>query len=290
MHIGLQIYKFDWEGSPGNIGPHLVEIAQAAEAAGFYSLWSMDHYFQMEMVGSPDEPMLEAYTTLGYLAGVTKKIKLGALVTGVTYRYPGYLIKQVTSLDVMSGGRAYFGIGAAWYERESHGLGFPFPPLKERFERLEETLQIAHQMWNDDRSAYEGSYYTLAEPINRPAAVSQPRPPIMIGGTGEKKTLRFVAKYGDACNLFDGIGMDEIKRKLDVLRGHCEDVGRDYSEIEKTSLGSASLANGPQAIIDHCKQLADSGIQHAIFNVEDYTDLSQFEVFGKEVIPAIAEL
>jgi F420-dependent oxidoreductase-like protein len=291
MHIGLQVFRFDWDGSPGNIGAKFAEIAQRAEANGFYSLWVMDHYFQMEFVGAPSEPMMEAYTTLGFAAGSTETIKLGALVTGVNYRVPGFLVKAVTTLDVMSGGRAYLGIGAGWYEREAHGLGFPFPPLAERFERLEETLQIAHQMWGDEPvTPFEGQHYRLAEPINQPPAVSRPHPPIMIGGGGEKKTLRFVAQYGDACNLFLQLGMDGIQHKLDVLRGHCEAVGRDYDEIEKTTLGTADLSDGPDALIDTCKQLSAMGVTHAIFNLNDYTDLGQLDTFGSEIIPAVKAL
>jgi F420-dependent oxidoreductase-like protein len=291
LKIGLQVFKFDWEGSPSNIGAKFAEIAQTADEQGFASLWVMDHYFQMEMVGDPSEPMLEAYTTLGYAAGVTKNIKLGTLVTGVNYRHPGFLVKAVTTLDVLSGGRAYLGIGAGWYEREAHGLGFPYPPLAERFERLEETLQIAHQMWSGEPvTPYNGTHYQLAEPINQPPAQSTPRPPIMIGGGGEKKTLRLVAQYGDACNLFVQMGMDVLQHKLNVLKGHCETVGRDYAEIEKTTLGTADLSQGPGTVIETCRQLADMGIDHAIFNLMDYTDLSQLETFGSEVIPAVAEL
>jgi F420-dependent oxidoreductase-like protein len=291
LKIGLQVFKFDWEGSPSNIGAKFAEIAQTADEQGFASLWVMDHYFQMEMVGDPSEPMLEAYTTLGYAAGVTKNIKLGTLVTGVNYRHPGFLVKAVTTLDVLSGGRAYLGIGAGWYEREAHGLGFPYPPLAERFERLEETLQIAHQMWSGEPvTPYNGTHYQLAEPINQPPAQSTPRPPIMIGGGGEKKTLRLVAQYGDACNLFVQMGMDVLQHKLNVLKGHCETVGRDYAEIEKTTLGTADLSQGPGTVIETCRQLADMGIDHAIFNLMDYTDLSQLETFGTEVIPAVAEL
>jgi F420-dependent oxidoreductase-like protein len=186
------------------------------------------------MLGPADDPMLEAYSTLSYLAGVTKRARLGTLVTGVVYRHPGFLVKAATNLDVLSGGRAYLGIGAAWYEREAVGLGMPFPPVSERFERLEETLQIAKRMWSGDRTPYEGKHYRLAEPISSPQPLSKPHPPILVGGMGEKKTLRLVAQYADACNLFTAIGVDEVARKLDVLKRHCEDVGRPYDEIERT--------------------------------------------------------
>ncbi|NDJ61304.1 MAG: LLM class F420-dependent oxidoreductase [Chloroflexi bacterium] len=291
MKIGLQVFRFDWQGSPANIGQHFLEIARRADANGFASLWVMDHYFQMEMVGNPAEPMLEAYTALSFAAAATQNIRLGALVTGANYRHPGFLIKSVTTLDVLSGGRAYLGIGAGWYEREALGLGLPFPPLAERFERLEETLQIAHQMWSTEPvAAYAGAHYHLAEPINQPSAQSQPHPPILIGGGGEKKTLRMVAQYGDACNLFMQMGMDNLQHKLDVLKGHCDTVGRDYATIEKTTLGMVNLAEGAQAVIDTCRQLAGIGIEHAIFNLMDYTDLTQLDVFGKEIIPAVADL
>ena len=202
MKIGLQIPSFTWPGGPEKIGRKLAEIARTAEHAGFVSLWVMDHFFQIGGVGPVENEMLESYATLAYLAGLTKKVKLGAMVTGVVYRHPGILIKTVTTLDVLSGGRAYLGIGAAWNEQEAHGLGIPFPPLKERFERLEETLQIAHLMWSGKQDPFEGKYYHTRPASQQPATLSKPHPPILIGGMGEKKTLRLVAKYADACNLF----------------------------------------------------------------------------------------
>lgn len=286
MRVGFQITKFNYH----NIHHHMAEMAQMVDEGGFYSLWVMDHYFQMEMIGGPDQEMLEAYTTLGYLAGLTKNVTLGALVTGVVYREPGFLVKQVGALDVLSNGRAYLGIGAAWYEREALGLGFPFPPLKERFEQLEETLQIVHQMWRGDRTPYQGKHYTLAEPINNPMPISQPHPRIMIGGGGEKKTLRLVAQYADTTNLFAFLGVDGIKAKLDILRGHCDDVGRDYDTIEKSILTTADFSNGAEGVIQFCRDFAAIGIEHTIFNLPDYTDLGQIETFVKEIIPAVAEL
>ncbi|HXW00278.1 MAG TPA: LLM class F420-dependent oxidoreductase, partial [Anaerolineae bacterium] len=201
MRIGLQIPSFTWPGGAAEIGPRLAEIAKTADEAGFYSLWVMDHFFQIDMIGPPDDPMLESYAALSYLAGITRRAKLGTLVTGVTYRHPGILVKTVSTLDVVSGGRAYLGIGAAWNEREAVGLGAPFPPIKERFERLEETLQIARRMWANNREPYQGQYYHLTEPINNPQPLSRPHPPILIGGMGENKTLRLVAQYADACNF-----------------------------------------------------------------------------------------
>jgi F420-dependent oxidoreductase-like protein len=226
------------------------------------------------------------------MAGATQRIRLGSMVTGVIYRHPGFLAKAVTTLDVLSGGRAILGIGAAWYEREALGLGFPFPPLKERFERLEETLQIIHQVWDGNRQPYEGKHYRLAEPIVSPQPLSSPHPPILIGGGGEKKTLRLVAQYADACNLFARIGLDEIRRKLDVLRRHCDAVGRDYAEIEKTSLGTIRLAPGEMSAADliaTCRQLADAGIGQAIFNMPNVHEIEPLVAIGREVIPAVAE-
>jgi F420-dependent oxidoreductase-like protein len=293
MRIGLQIPRFTWPGGAAVIGPRLAEIARTADAAGFASIWVMDHFFQIERQGAPEEPMLEGYSALSYIAGLTTRARLGTLVTGVIYRYPGILIKTATTLDVLSGGRAYLGIGAGWFEREALGLGVPFPPLKERFERLEETLQIAHQMWSGTVKPYEGRHYRLAEPLTSPLPLSQPHPPIMIGGMGEKKTLRLVAQYADACNLFVYAGPDAVREKLAVLRQHCEDVGRPYDEIERTGLGSAHLAPGAMTasqVIETCRALAEAGIQHLIFNMPNVEEITPLEVFGREIIPAVAAL
>jgi F420-dependent oxidoreductase-like protein len=234
MDLDLHITRFDWAGGPVQIGPGVAHLARTAEAVGVKTLSVMDHYFQMEMMAPAEDPMLEGYTALGFIAGVTERLRLRVLVTGVTYRPPGLLAKIVTTLDVLSGGRAELGLGAAWYEREHKGLGVPFPPVAERFERLEEALQICLQMWSDDNGAFAGKHYQLAETLCSPAPVSSPRPRIMIGGGGEKKTLRLVAQYADACNLFGG--PDEVSHKLDVLRRHCDAVGRDIREIEVTAL------------------------------------------------------
>lgn len=291
MRIGLQIPIFTWPGGVAEIRPRLAEIARSAEDAGFASIFVMDHLFQIPLVGDAEMDMLEGYSTLNYLAGVTERVQLGTLVTGVTYRHPGVLIKMVTTLDVLSGGRAYLGIGAAWFDREHAGLGIPFPGLGERFERLEETLQIAKQMWSDDVGAFDGKHYQLAETLNVPPALSRPHPRIMIGGLGEKKTLRFVAQYGDACNLFDFIGPQEVRRKLEVLRAHCDDVGRPYEEIERTTLGTANLAATPASeLIDKLGEYAEMGVQHAIFNLPDVHEIAPLEVFAKDIIPAAAEL
>ncbi len=297
MKIGLQIPSFTWPGGPAAIAPTLATIAQAAESAGFASIWLMDHFFQLEpMIGPAEEPMLESYSALSYLAAVTKRVKLGTLVTGIVYRYPGHLIKSVTNLDVLSGGRAYFGVGAAWYDRETTGLGFPFPPLKERFEWLEETLQLAHQMWSATPAtaqAFNGHHVQLAEPILSPPAISTPHPPIMIGGMGEHKTLRMVAQYGDACNLFARSGTDILKHKLDVLRSHCDALGRPYDDIERTTLGTVHLSPGNMSadeVIGQCRDLAELGIQHAIFNMPNVHEIRPLEIFGQEIIPAVADM
>jgi F420-dependent oxidoreductase-like protein len=220
-------------------------------------------------------------------------VTLGTLVTGVLYRYPGVLIKTVTTLDVLSGGRAWLGIGAAWNERESRGLGVPFPPVKERFERLEEALQIAKQMWSDTVAPYNGKHYQLAETLCHPQPLSKPHPPIMIGGMGERKTLQLVAQYANACNLFSSIGMDVLQHKLSVLKQHCDTVGRDYAEIEKTTLGGAYLAKGKMTVsevIEQCRAQAGLGVQHMIFNMPNVHEITPLKIFGREVIPAVAEL
>lgn len=237
MQLGIHFPNFTLSGDASSLAKHLGDTAEASEEGGVTQFTLMDHYFQMEQRAPATDPMLEGYTSLGYVAARTSKMRLGLLVTGVTYRYPGLLAKIVTTLDILSEGRAMLGLGAAWYEREHLALGVPYPPLKERFERLEEALQIVEQMWSDDDGPFEGRHYQLAETINRPAPL-QKNPPIMIGGSGEKKTLRLVAQYGDACNLFQ-LPPDEIARKLDILRGHCDEVGRDYDEIEKTMIGGA---------------------------------------------------
>src|SRR5215831_2835899 len=233
MRVGLQIPRFHWAGGPPRMAETLAAIARTADDAGVASIWLIDHFFQIGSVGKAEEEMLEAYTTLGFLAAHTRRARLGTLVTGVHYRHPGVLIKQVTTLDVLSQGRAWLGIGAGWYERESRGLGVPFPSRAERFQRLEETLKIARAMWSGGRvDPIYGKHFQLAEPINSPPPVTQPHPPIMVGGGGEHKTLRFVAKYADACNLFTRYGPGELAWKLEVLRGYCEEYGRAFETID----------------------------------------------------------
>ncbi|MEP6896341.1 MAG: LLM class F420-dependent oxidoreductase [Chloroflexota bacterium] len=293
MKIGLQIPSFTFPEGPAKLGSKLSEVARTADQAGFASLWVMDHFFQIgSWLGPAENEMLESYSTLAYLAGVTKNVRLGTLVTGVVYRHPGILIKTVTTLDVLSGGRAWLGIGAAWNEEEAKGLGIPFPPTAERFERLEETLQIAKQMWSPEEGSFHGKYYQLERALNSPQTLSKPHPPILIGGMGEKKTLRLAAKYADAVNMFAAIGIDTLHSKLDVLKKHCDDLGRDYAAIEKTTLDTAHLAAGemsPGDIIEKCRALAGAGIQHAIFNMPNLYDITPLETFGREIIPAVAE-
>ncbi|MEP7089553.1 MAG: LLM class F420-dependent oxidoreductase [Nocardioidaceae bacterium] len=233
MRLGIHFADLTLPGGTAAIAPTLAATARAADEGGASTFTMMDHYFQMESLATAQDPMLEGYTCLGFLAAQTSHLELGLLVTGVTYRHPGLLAKIVTTLDVLSDGRAMLGIGAAWYEREHLGLGVPFPPLAERFERLEETLQICGQMWSDDDGPWTGTHYQLAETICSPRPVQSPRPRIMIGGSGERKTLRLVAQYADACNLFDA-GAETIAHKLEVLRGHCADVGRDPAEVRAT--------------------------------------------------------
>lgn len=269
MRLGVHITRFNQ--GVARLGPDLAAACAAAEAAGVGWLSAMDHYFQMEHNGGPEDAMLECYTTLGFLAAHTSTVRLGALVTGVTYRHPGLLAKIVTTLDVLSGGRATLGIGAAWYEREHTGLGVPFPPRSERFERLEETLRICHQMWDaDDNGPFDGKHYRLAETLCSPAPVSAPRPEIMIGGNGERKTLRLVARYADACNLLVPTPA-EVAHKLDVLQRHCDDVGRDYADIRKTAvyLGSTPKDGDADAFAEELTGYAGLGIDTIVVMAPD---------------------
>ena len=291
MKIGLQIGSFTWSGGTPKIKEHLKDIAIAADKANFASIWVMDHFYQIAHVGPVEDPMLEAYSVLNYLAALTKQVRLGTMVTGVVYRHPGALIKTITALDVLSGGRANLGIGAAWFEREALGLGLPFPPLKERFEQLEETLQIAKLMWSGKVEAFTGKHYQLAETLNQPQPISAPHPPILVGGGGEKKTLRLVAKYANACNVFAFMGVEVVKHKLQVLQKHCQEIGRDYEEIERTVLGMAQITsvNDVEGVIKQVRELEKVGVQHVIFSIPNVSDITPLEYFGDEIIPAITE-
>jgi F420-dependent oxidoreductase-like protein len=276
-------------GGNTQLGPKLAATAQAADEAGFALLTMMDHWFQMEQFAPPQEPMLEGYTSLGFVAGKTKRLTLGLMVTGVTYRHPGLLAKIVTTLDVLSEGRAMFGVGAAWYQREHEGLGVPYPPISERFERLEETLQICKQMWSDNDGPYDGKYYHLAETICSPRPIQSPGPKILIGGGGEKKTLRLVAKYADACNLF-ALGVDEVGRKLDILKEHCEAEGRDYDSIKKTMNGGGDPLSDVDGFLREMEQYAALGISLVdLRNVPP--DPARFVTeLGEKVLPRLSQI
>lgn len=291
MKIGLQLPSFTVPGGAAHIGPLIRDTAAYADANGFHSLWVMDHWFQMENYGGADADMLESYSTLSHLAAVTGRVKLGALVTGAIYRYPGLLVKTVTTLDVLSGGRAYLGLGAAWYEREARGLGVPYPPTAERFERLEETLQIALQMWTGEVKPYHGKHYHLEEAMAYPQPLSRPHPPVMIGGMGEQKTLRLVAQYADACNLFMRAGVNTLSQKLDALKAHCDAVGRPYEAIEKTALGSIVPGKESAAeIVGLCRSMAALGFTHLIFNMTNVYEPGALQLVAGQVIPEVAAL
>jgi F420-dependent oxidoreductase-like protein len=300
MKVGLQIPSFTWPGGPEAIGPTLARIVRDADEAGFDSIWVMDHFFQIRGVGRPEEPMLEGMTALGFMAAHTSRARLGLMVGGVHYRQPGLWAKATTTLDVLSGGRAWLGIGAAWNEEESRALGFPFPPLGERFEQLEDTLRLALAMWEGERGSggsFEGTHTTATRLLNSPQALSRPHPPIMIGGGGERKTLRLVAQYADACNLFDlGLGPEGIPRKLEVIRQHCDDLGRDYAEIEKTCLARVTLSRDGRAqsssrapvqtvdeAVERFGRLCEAGIDSVILGMGNDTEDSAYELVAEVV-------
>jgi alkanesulfonate monooxygenase len=289
VEIGLHVADFTWPNGPQHLAKDLGAIAVAAEDAGFSMLSVMDHVWQIGVVGPPEREMLEAYTALGFLAGRTSRIKLLAWVTAVVYREPGLLAKAVTTLDVLSEGRAWLGIGAAWNEHESRGLGLPFPGTKERFERLEEALQICLQMWSEDEGPYEGTHYRLERTLNSPQPLSRPHPPILIGGGGEKKTLRMVAQYAQACNLFPS---PELPRKLEVLREHCANLGRDYDEIQKTvmmPLDPGAEGEKVDALLDQLRELAALGVSHVHGIVPNAVAIRPLELLGDRVVPEAAK-
>ncbi len=302
MKLGIGITTFPWPAE--EIGPAISRIAMAADEAGVDSLWVMDHFFQIRLSGLPPEsPMPEAYATLAFLGGLTRRIRLGTLVTSVAYRHPGVLVKTVTSLDVLTGGRVIFGVGAGapWNIApagpgtafEAEGLGIPFPSLAERFERLEEVLQIAHQMWRGDESPYQGRHYQLVRPLNSPNSLQRPHPPILIGGSGERKTLRLVARYADACNLFDVQNSqfrDNLEHKLAVLRHHCDQAGRDFATIEKTVTSRFDLGEDPEAgagaLLAHLRELAALGIDHVLASPSSSWDDATFEAIAS-ILPEV---
>ena len=285
MRFGLHYWNFSTPADPAATAPTLADTARIVEQAGFSSFTVMDHFFQMEGIAPAEEPMLEAYTTLGYVAAKTERMTLGVLVTGVMYRYPGILAKAVTTLDVLSGGRARLGIGASWYEREQRGLGVPVVSVTERFERLEETLRICLQMWSDDNGPFEGKHYQLTETLCSPPPLRRPRPPIMIGGDGERKTLRLVARYADSCNLFGG-DVAEVARKLDVLRGHCETEGRDYATIEPTVLYVRPVLADVDSFLADVERYAALGIAE-IQVMPDRHPVEFAEQLAERVVPRI---
>ncbi|HEY1570908.1 MAG TPA: LLM class F420-dependent oxidoreductase [Pseudonocardiaceae bacterium] len=288
MKIGLQIPDFTWPGGAPELAPTLAKIASTADDAGFEYIALMDHFFQIRAVGPSEHEMLEAYTALGFLAAHTRRATLLTVVTGAIYRYPGVLAKIITTLDVLSGGRAMLGVGAGWNDEESRGLGIPFPSTKERFEHLEDALEVCLRMWSDDDSPFQGRHVSMERPLNSPQALTRPHPPIMIGGGGEKKTLRLVAKYAQACNLFGG---PELPHKLDVLREHCAREGRDYDDIEKTVyhiFDTGRNGDGVEQTIAQLKGYADLGVHTAIGAVRDVHTITPLEIIGKDVIPAVA--
>jgi F420-dependent oxidoreductase-like protein len=288
MHVDIHVPRFTWPGGPEAIGPTFASLARTAEAIGVRTLSVMDHWFQMDWLWPAEEPMLEGYTALSFAAAKTERLRFRLLVGGVTYRYPGLLAKTVTTLDVLSGGRAELGLGAAWYEREHRGLGVPFPPLKERYERLEETLQICFQMWSDDNGPYEGRHFQLAETLCSPPPVSMPRPRVLIGGGGERKTLRIVATYADACNVIGNA--ETVAHKVDVLRGHCEAVGRDPADIEVTALIMIAEDAGPDAIMQEAVALAAAGTDAIVVRSTGPEPSRWLEETWAPVIPRLADM
>jgi F420-dependent oxidoreductase-like protein len=290
VRFGLQVNQFTWPGGAASIGPTLAHVVRAADDAGFDSIWVMDHFFQIRSLGPPEAPMLEGQTALGFIAAHTKRARIGLMVGGIHYRPPGLWIKMTTTLDVLSGGRAWFGIGAAWNVHESKGLGFTFPSLQERFEWLEDTLRMAHEMWSGGsgtHEAFEGRRFTATHLINSPQSISRPRIPILVGGGGERKTLRLVAQYADACNLF-GRSPEFVRAKLAVLREHCERLGRPYDEIERTVLTSVDLdEESTDAVVERFGGLAEAGAQHIIFSVRGVADVSRLERIAAEAFPQL---
>jgi F420-dependent oxidoreductase-like protein len=289
LKFGLQVNSFTWPGGNAAVGPTLARVTRTADEAGFDSIWVMDHFFQIRGLGPPEAPMLEGLTALGFMAAHSERARLGLMVGGIHYRQPGLWIKAHTTLDVVSGGRAWFGIGAAWNEAESAALGFPMPPLRERFEWLEDTLRMAHAMWSGGSGTgerFEGRHVTATRLLNSPQAISRPRLPIMIGGGGERKTLRLVAQYADACNVFGG--PESIAHKYAVLREHCERLGRPYEEIERSTRQSVDLEReSPAEIVERFGALGEAGAQHIVFDVRGVHDTSKLERLGSEVFPQL---
>ena len=291
MECGIHFIDF-LPGAPEKLGPTLAAAARTAEQAGATMFTLADHFFQMEAVGTPaSDPFLEGYTSLGFLAGQTEKITLSLLVTGVTYRHPGVLAKTVATLDVLCQGRSMLGLGAAWYEREHLALGVPYPPLRQRFEMLEETLQICAQMWSDNDGPYRGQHYQLAETICQPRPLRPP--PVVIGGDGEKKTLRMVAQYADVWNSTTEAAA-ELKHKIEVLQQHCDAAGRDASEIRRTvGLGhKTDPFSDPDSFLRTMQSYAELGVD--LVNIGIFPGnpdpVGFIARLGDEVIPQLAAL
>ena len=286
LRFGLQISSFTWPGGDADIGPTFGRVVRTADEARFDSIWVMDHFFQIRSVGTADEPMLEGFSALAYAAALTRRARLGLMVGGIHYRQPALWIKAATTLDVLSGGRAWFGIGAAWNEEESTGLGFPMPALGTRFRMLEETLQMAHAMWSGERGSgerFEGRTVTATRLLNAPQALSRPRVPIMIGGGGERKTLRLVAQYADATNVFGG--PKQIAHKYAVLREHCDELGRPYEEIQRSVLTRIDLdTEEPARTVERFAALAEAGAQTIIFSVRGVNDTARLERVAREIL------
>jgi F420-dependent oxidoreductase-like protein len=298
VKFGLQISSFTWPGGPPELASHLERVVRTADDVGFDSIWVMDHLFQIRSVGAVDEPMLEGWTALGFIGAHTKRARIGLMVGGIHYRHPGIWVKAATTLDVLTGGRAWLGLGAAWNEQESRGLGFDFPPLGVRFEMLEETLRIAHEMFEEplgSQRGLQGRHYRPTRLLNSPQSISRPRVPIMIGGGGEQKTLRLVAQYGDATNVFGG--PEKIHHKWQVLRRHCEAVGRPFDEIERSTLQGnlrvsregAGGAESPDQLIERFGELGDAGAQHVLFSVKDVWQTDTLELLGSTVLQQLRD-
>ena len=298
MKFGLYISSFTYPGGTPELAPTLERVVRTADDVGFDSIWVMDHFFQIRGVGDVTEPMLEGWTALGWMAALTKRARLGLMVGGIHYRLPGVWLKAATTLDVLSGGRAWLGLGAAWNQYESAALGFPFPPLVERFEMLEETLRMAHELFEGERGSereFHGRHYQAGRLMNSPQSISRPRVPIMIGGGGEQKTLRLVAQYADATNVFGG--PETVHHKYEVLRRHCERVGRSYDEIERSTLQNVRVSpdgrpgtESPAEIVDRFGELGDAGAQHVLFGVRDVWDTSKLELLGKTVLAELRDV
>ena len=306
MKFGLQHPNFSFDGEGSQIVEKLRNLVGRAESYGFDSFWVMDHFHQIQVVGQSQEPMLEGWTTQAVVAGLTEKIKLGTLVTGVVYRHPSVLAKIGATLDVLSKGRLFMGIGAAWNVEEANAYGIPFPPVKERMRRLEEAVQIISKMWTEERTSFAGKFYQLRDAYCNPKPIQEPHPPIMIGGSGEKQTLKIVAKYADACNIFGSV--ETVRQKLGILREHCHQVGRDYDSILKTKLGHVVIDKDKEKVTEAIKGLSedrrreyaiygtpeevrkqieafrDVGLEYLIVNLEPDRELQALELFANEVV------